>query len=195
MSPHILLYVALLGPGPNHAAAPVAVLAPVALTVEQLREVYRDLNLRTARPRDIVAADVTPDLIELYAALHAPNDLPGSELVAMRRRIENRLELVRDRLRREQYQARRSSQQAEQRVRTRSGASAETAAGSAGGPAEERRNAQALIDLITETIEPESWQVNGGRGRIIYFSPLRVLVVRSSQDMHGQIGGALGVLP
>jgi ElaB/YqjD/DUF883 family membrane-anchored ribosome-binding protein len=194
MSVHIVLYVALLGPGSGHEAAPISAVAPVAPSVEELRAACRDLNRRTARPRDIDAADVTPELVALYAALHDPNELPGAELVTMRRRVQNRLELARDRLRREQYQLRQADQQAARRSRSRPSASAATLTASFGGQAAEQQNAQALIELITNTIEPDSWEMNGGRGRIIYFSPLHVLVVRSSQEVHEQIGGALGVL-
>jgi hypothetical protein len=38
-------------------------------------------------------------------------------------------------------------------------------------------NAQQLIDLIRATICPDTWAVNGGNGRIFYYSPLQVLVV------------------
>ncbi len=195
MSAHILLYVALLGPGSEQTAAPIAMfapVAPVAPSAEDLRDVYRELCLRTARPREMDAAGVTPELVELYVALHEPNELPGAELVTMRNRVQNRLKTVRDRLRREQYQRRQSTQQAARRSLSRSAASAATLAASFGGHAAEQQNAQALIDLITNTIEPDSWEINGGQGRIIYFSPLRVLVVRNSQNVHEQIGGALG---
>jgi hypothetical protein len=193
MSPHLLLYVALLGPGSGHESAPIAAIAAAAPSAEDLRAVYRDLNLRTARVRDIDAAAVAPDLVALYAALYEPNELPGSELVTMRRRVEGRLELVREQLRRDLYESRQSAEREARRSRTRS-AGGSTFGGSFPGQAAEQQNAQALIDLITNTIEPDSWEINGGRGRIIYFSPLKVLVIRNSQEVHEQIGGALGAI-
>ena len=57
-------------------------------------------------------------------------------------------------------------------------------------------NAQAiqLIDLIQNTIEPDSWQVNGGKGSIYYFDQLKVLVIRQTGEVHHQLGGVLGQL-
>jgi hypothetical protein len=52
----------------------------------------------------------------------------------------------------------------------------------------------ALVDLIERTISPESWDVNGGPGTIMYYPPLRVLVVRASGEVQGQVGGVLGQL-
>lgn len=46
-----------------------------------------------------------------------------------------------------------------------------------------------LINVITSTIEPEAWDVNGGRASIRSFRSM--LVVRASPLVHQQIGGAL----
>jgi hypothetical protein len=46
---------------------------------------------------------------------------------------------------------------------------------------------QELINVITATIEPESWEVNGGRGTIVPFRGM--LVVRNSLDVHQKLGG------
>lgn len=63
-----------------------------------------------------------------------------------------------------------------------------------GGGAIDERGANELIELITTTIDPETWEVHGGRGSIFYFSNLRVLVVRQTQDVHAKLGGVLGRL-
>ncbi|MCA9070691.1 MAG: hypothetical protein KDA84_17295, partial [Planctomycetaceae bacterium] len=54
-------------------------------------------------------------------------------------------------------------------------------------------NAEAikLIDLIQNTIAPESWQIVGGKGSIYYFDLLKVLVVRQTGEVHHQLGGVL----
>lgn len=44
-----------------------------------------------------------------------------------------------------------------------------------------------LVSLIQRTISPQFWEVNGGPGVIIYYPPLRVLVVRATSQIHGQI--------
>jgi hypothetical protein len=65
------------------------------------------------------------------------------------------------------------------------------AVASAAGP--EAVQAARLIDLIRNTIEPDSWDVNGGLGRIAYYGdPFYVLVVRNTAEVHHQLGGALG---
>jgi hypothetical protein len=49
-----------------------------------------------------------------------------------------------------------------------------------------------LARLIQRTISPATWNVNGGQGAVVYYAPLRVLVVRAPADVHDQIGGVLG---
>ncbi|MHC4093961.1 MAG: hypothetical protein ACYSVY_27425, partial [Planctomycetota bacterium] len=46
---------------------------------------------------------------------------------------------------------------------------------------------QDLIELIENTVEPETWLVNGGRGTIVAFA--KMLVVRASIEVHEKIGG------
>jgi hypothetical protein len=50
---------------------------------------------------------------------------------------------------------------------------------------------QDLVELIEATIAPSSWDTNGGAGTIRYFGPLRVLVVRQTSEVHGQLGDLL----
>jgi hypothetical protein len=57
-----------------------------------------------------------------------------------------------------------------------------------------RDNAAQLIELIQKTIEPESWDVNGGNGAIFFYQPLNALVVRATSEVHFEIGGAMGAL-
>ena len=52
-------------------------------------------------------------------------------------------------------------------------------------------NGLGLVDLIQKTIHPDFWDVQGGPGSIVYFSPLRCLVVRATDDVHGDVGGLL----
>ena len=47
----------------------------------------------------------------------------------------------------------------------------------------------ALVNLIQKTISPEFWDVNGGPGVIVYYPPLRLLVIRATSNIHYQIGG------
>jgi hypothetical protein len=51
-----------------------------------------------------------------------------------------------------------------------------------------------LVDLIQRTISPATWDINGGNGSVVYFSPLRVLVVSAPGTVHDQVGDVLGQL-
>jgi len=51
------------------------------------------------------------------------------------------------------------------------------------------RRIRELINVITTTLEPDSWQVNGGRGTIAPFRGM--LVVRASPRVHQLLGGSL----
>ena len=65
-----------------------------------------------------------------------------------------------------------------------------TSGGGAGGGGQEESvedNLEKLADLIKNTIEPESWDDNGGRGTIRIFR--RSLVIRNSIEVHEKIGG------
>jgi hypothetical protein len=127
--------------------------------------------------------------VSFYHALYQPNDLPGSELVDMRRRTGTRLEKVRERLLRDKRRL--EQEQARATRHNRSPARKGEEKMLAGGTAAELAGAQALIDLITRTIEPDSWAENGGRGTISYFAPVHALVVRNTLHVHEQIGGVL----
>jgi RNA polymerase sigma factor (sigma-70 family) len=51
----------------------------------------------------------------------------------------------------------------------------------------EGAEAKALIQVITRTVEPESWDVAGGKGTIEYLSPAASLVIRHTPDTHQQV--------
>ena len=51
-----------------------------------------------------------------------------------------------------------------------------------------------LVDLIQQTISPETWDINGGLGAIVYYEPLRVIVVSAPATVHDQVGDVLGQL-
>ncbi len=63
--------------------------------------------------------------------------------------------------------------------------------GGRAGPAD---HGAELVDLIERTINPAFWDTNGGPGTIVYYAPLRCLVVRATSEMHGRVGGVLGGL-
>jgi hypothetical protein len=188
MSPHVLVAVALLGPSSELAETPVAQVAPSPWTADELRQFFSDAMSRPIRE---APADVAADLLVLHAALHQPSDLSGAEEVNLRGRVRQRLEQARDRLRSDRHRLEQQSARDARRRSTQRAAAGTFATGLTTLPGE-LASAQGLIDLITETIDPDSWDVNGGRGRIRYYAPLRVLVVRNRLRVHEQLGGALG---
>jgi len=60
-----------------------------------------------------------------------------------------------------------------------------------GGAGGAQAEAQKLIDLIQATVRPETWDVNGGRGSIVYFATGHGLVVLAPEDVHEDLGGLI----
>lgn len=71
---------------------------------------------------------------------------------------------------------------------------ASAAIGGRGGAAGPPDFGPALVELIQRTIAPDSWDVNGGPGTIVYYPAFHCLVVRASGEVHEAIGGVLGGL-
>lgn len=57
-----------------------------------------------------------------------------------------------------------------------------------GGNAAERESAQQLMDVITGSIQPESWEDHGGTGVIRYFALGHALVITATSDVHNGVG-------
>jgi hypothetical protein len=51
------------------------------------------------------------------------------------------------------------------------------------------QQAATIIDSITSTVEPSSWQKNGGSGNITFSAPLMALIVRQSAEVHAILAG------
>jgi hypothetical protein len=51
---------------------------------------------------------------------------------------------------------------------------------------------QQMMDLIVNTVEPASWQVNGGWGTISFHEPSMSLLIRQTAEFHYQMGNGLG---
>ena len=76
-------------------------------------------------------------------------------------------------------------------AQTPSAQSAQTAAKGQGGQQGPRDYGLELVELIQHTIAPQTWDVNGGNGTIIYFAPRHAIVVRQTDDVHEDLGGIL----
>ena len=48
-----------------------------------------------------------------------------------------------------------------------------------------------LVELIQQTIAPQTWDVNGGLGTAYYWRPGRALVIRQTGNVHDQLGDLL----
>jgi hypothetical protein len=53
-----------------------------------------------------------------------------------------------------------------------------------GNPVKRTLNAMLLIDMITSTVDPDSWEQRGGPGVARYYDPVRGLVIRQSAEVH-----------
>ena len=173
---------------------------------DEIRQSYRAAVRRAAAHYNPDPLEVTPELLLLYWELAVPDSpavrrignpsyMPSHERRRMLRGLKVRLEFQWKRLvrlqRREQQASRRSPRAAltsdpdARSVRVTRG----KIASSGGGVAAQ---AATLIDLIRNTIQPDSWDVNGGLGTISFLGdPFYVLVIRNTGDVHNQIGGVL----
>jgi hypothetical protein len=61
-------------------------------------------------------------------------------------------------------------------------------------PAADVVEAQKLIELITSTIRPETWEDNGGQGVIRYWSLGSALIIYNTADVHERLGNFTGQL-
>ena len=57
--------------------------------------------------------------------------------------------------------------------------------------ARNRFEAAMLIDLIQSTVDPQSWQANGGAATIAYHPLTRSLVIKQTAEFHGKLSGML----
>ncbi len=164
---------------------------PTAPTLETVREDYLSAMQKSARREKPKLPKVVPDLVAVYGALKDVEGISHKERSRMRGVVKARLEEFRGKLIRELLRNKKLADRQKRRQTPRSNSQPvdEKAEMLAGGGA----NAQAiqLIDLIQNTIEPESWQAVGGKGSIYYFDLLKVLVVRQTGEVHHQLGGLL----
>ena len=48
-----------------------------------------------------------------------------------------------------------------------------------------------LVDLIQRVVNPDSWDVTGGPGTIVYYAPLHAIVVRGTAETHENVAQLL----
>ena len=148
-----------------------------------LRGRFLDLMKQTVRNRRPLAdpAVVVPELVRLDEDLRTTRKLSFAERRRKHLAIRGRLRDVLPRMQKRQREFARARLGRRPVVSSRR---------SLAGPADERQ-ASELISLIQDTIAHDSWDVRGGKGTIRYYPNFFVLVVRTTAEVHGQIGGTL----
>lgn len=151
-------------------------IGPVASSTDDWRDDYRATMMATGERAKASPQDAVPRLVALYLQLETQPDLPSAERSRMRRSVEGRLVKQLEHLVRDKRQLDRASRS--------------TLEG--GGP--NAAAAQQLIDLIVNTIAPDSWRQNGGLGSISFYPNNPALVIRQSQHVHEQVAELLQAL-
>jgi len=139
-------------------------------TKEEFLTQYSAIMTATRRSTPPDPERTVPELCRLHGLLPAVERLPRDRRRMYQKGLESRL---RDHYRRLVYETR--------QARKRGGNG-----GGAVPPA-----AGQLINLIINTVSPNSWVVNGGQGTISYWNNPPALIIRQSSENHHQIGGVL----
>lgn len=166
MSLAMLLAAAFIGPPPVPSA-------------DFWRNEYQRTMVATTERAKLPSATAVPRLALLYEQLEDVDALPRNERTRMRHALEGRLVKQLELLVREQRQ------------RNRPQTSTSDRQSLAGGGAV---GAQQLIDLIVNTIAPDSWRQNGGQGSITYYPINPALIIRQTGETHEQVNELLRAL-
>jgi len=51
-----------------------------------------------------------------------------------------------------------------------------------------QENARVIVDTIQNSIDPNSWKLNGGPGTIVYHAPTGSLIIKGSAEVHAMMG-------
>lgn len=189
MSAHLLVFLSLATSTDAPAAAfNASTLATTPWSAEDLRTECRETVVRALKPQSFQPDRDVPDLVLLRAAVAQTQELPRGERIQTIRRIDYCLEKSLAILERQHARLTKTGSKG---AASKPGSNSEYAL--AGGAAEARQ-AQQLISLIEATIQPETWQSNGGLGVIQYWPPGYALVIRNTQAVHEEIGGLISQL-
>jgi hypothetical protein len=144
---------------------------------------------------------VVPPLLGLYRQIPLISGLSKTELRRMRETAAQRLIAMHGVLSRRESARKRHAKESDKSTERLVRASERVARSQSttrvpealGGT--EAENAQALIALIENTVDPDSWESRGGNGTVIYFGGrIKALVIRQTGEVHRQIGGTLGAV-
>lgn len=175
-------------PSASEAAASRSAATDRLQARDELRAAFAEALQKSARRAKPDPFEVVPELTGLYGSVDDVEAISFAEKSRMKRALKNRLEELRDRVIRNAVKEERRRRRASPRtVRVRRPTTLPGDRLSGG----EAARAMELVELIQNTIAPETWDVNGGNGSIRYFSLLKVLVVRQTGEVHHQIGKTL----
>lgn len=212
MFPVLVLGLAALVADPAASSAKASPAAKEPRPFHAIQAEISDLLKREAQAKDVVAqALVVRRMCELHGEIVADSRLAESEtLQKYRVQLWSRLRRVQANLKKELSRTDDKNEQQADLADPAAVAAADSLAeslslldASQGGPgylmgfggrAGPADHGQELVDLIERTINPAFWDTNGGPGTIVYYAPLRCIVVRATTEMHGNVGGLLGGL-
>ena len=196
---------AAAGDAPPQSKAPVGEPAPVVVRgTSGLPATVRGAEIQTAkqfksqvkaavrRPIGSSAAtrsEQVHELVHLYGQLNGASQLSNAERKKLRIQVRSRLLKISQRLSRDESNHG-SATVSKNVAKTSATKSQASAAGAPGGGAVAASAAE-LVELIQTTIAPETWDVNGGEGSIVYYAPLQCLVIRQTSEVHHQVGGVV----
>jgi hypothetical protein len=159
-----------------------------------VRELRRQVDAGLRREATATTTDqrrvAVRDLVDLVGMIDAATSVPAADRQRERNRVRGRLAQIHRELERPGAGNRAAG-------RARPPLLAQIAPGGPGG-ADDRPapadHGDDLAELIRQTIAPETWDVNGGNGVIVYFPARRVLVVRQQAEVHWDLADVIGQL-
>ena len=166
MSFAMLIAAAFIGPQPT-------------LSPDFWRDEYQRTMVATAERAKLPSATAVLRLVSLYEQLEDVAALPRAERNRMRHALEGRLVRQLELLVREHRRHNRAQPSKSERQPVGGGGAVD---------------AQQLIDLIVNTITPDSWRQNGGQGSITYYANNPALIIRQTGETHEQVNELLRAL-
>jgi hypothetical protein len=212
MAAWLVLSLAIVGQTANSASANSAKADDDPREVSAIRkEVSKLLRTESAATDDATRRRQVQRMSEVYLEVVGDERFVANPLLQQQKsKLHTRLLKIRDELRRRQSIDQRSAQrrggvddQGQSELAASLATHLQLASQTLGGPGVVFAGASGgapidyaddLIDLITETISPTHWNVNGGEGSIMFYRPALALVVRASSEVQNNVGGLLGGL-
>ena len=179
-----LATICLLGADARFAKSAERPPTPLRAQVDSL--LRREATAKTTDERRTAVRD----LVDLARQIDASTGIAPAERSRARNRVRARLA----QLRRELEQPAAADRAAR---RDRPPLLAQVGPGAGGGPGNPPAppdHGDDLAELIRQTVAPETWDVNGGNGVIVYFPARRVLVVRQQSEVHWGLADVLNQL-